>query len=60
MATNLLDKLLAAAQAHGAGSEPDHEIGDLQGILLSCWKQLTAEQQRAVYAEHEGLVTDWL
>jgi hypothetical protein len=60
MAASLLEELMAAARAHGEGSEPDHEVGDLQGVLRSCWKRLTAEQQREVYAEHESVVAEWL
>jgi hypothetical protein len=56
---NLLDRLLAAAAAHGHESDPDHEVGDLQAILRSCWERLTAEQQRAVYEEHDSLVAEW-
>ena len=56
---DLLTRLLAAAEAHALESGTDHEVGDLQGILRSCWKRLTPEQQHDVYAEHGELVTDW-
>ena len=58
--TSLLEELLAAAKAHGDESEPDHEVGDLQGLLTSCWNRLSPDQQREVYGEHEDLVAEWL
>jgi hypothetical protein len=60
MATDLLEKLLAGAAAHAEASDPDHEVGDLQDILRSCWKRLTAEQQREVYDENEDVIVCWL
>lgn len=55
----LLDRLLIAASRHGAKSDPDHEVGDLQDILRSCWNKLTSEQQASVFAEHKQKVEDW-
>lgn len=44
--TNLLDKLFAAADAHGEDSgEPDHTIGDLQGLLRRAWSLMSISQQ---------------
>ena len=60
MTTDMLDKLLAAAEAHGKESDADHEVGDLQGVLRSCWKRLTPKQQLEVYQEHEEIVAGWL
>jgi hypothetical protein len=60
MTSNLLDRLLDAAEAHGRESEPDHEVGDLRDLLLSCWQRLSSAQQRAVYDEHRDLVAEWL
>jgi hypothetical protein len=60
MPTDLLNRLLAAAAAHGTESDSDHEVGDLQAILFSCWQRLTIEQQRDVYREHESIVQEWL
>ena len=37
MTIDPLDQLLAAAQAHGAESAPEHEVGDLRAILVSIW-----------------------
>lgn len=59
MTSSLLEELLAAAKAHGDESEPDHEVGDLQGLLASCWERLTPEQQREVYGEHQELIAEW-
>lgn len=60
MAKGLLETLLAAAKVHGEQSEPDHEVGDLQGVIASCWERLTSVQQREVYEEHGQLVSEWL
>lgn len=60
MTPDLLDKLLAATEAHGDQSEPEHEVGDLRGIVSSCWKRLTPDQQREVFGEHEDMVAEWL
>ena len=54
------DALLIAANKHGMESDPDHEVGDLQDILRSCWKRLTSEQKKEVYREHAELVVTWL
>ena len=60
MATVQLERMFAAAEAHGHASEPDHEVGDLQAVLESCWRRLTPEQRSEVYLEHEDLITEWL
>lgn len=59
VSAELLDKLLQAAQNHGAEEEPDHEAGDLQAIVRSCWAKLTLAQQQEVFEEQADLVTDW-
>lgn len=56
----MLHQLMAAAAAHGHASEPDHEVGDLQTVLHSCWRRLTTEQQREVFEEHQEMVAQWL
>lgn len=60
MTTDLLDKLFAAARAHGEQSEPDHEVGDLREVLASCWCCLTPDQRRSVYDKHQELVAEWV
>ncbi len=60
MTTDLLEELLAAARAHGEASDPEHEVGDLQGLLASCWARLSEAQKRDVYEEHVDIVRDWL
>lgn len=42
----ILDRLLEAARRHGADSEPDHEVGDLQDLLRAAWEQFTSDQRR--------------
>lgn len=38
--TDLLEKLLNAADNHGIDSDPDHTIGDLQDLLRKAWALL--------------------
>ncbi len=45
--------LLNAAEQHGADSEPDHEVGDLQDILRTCFVVMEDNQAKEVMAEHE-------
>lgn len=48
-----LDRLLDAAREHAEDSgEPDHEVGDLQDILRTCWRLLTPAQRQKVLQEH--------
>ena len=41
---------LNAAKKHGQDSEPEHEVGDLQGLLRAIWK-LTSQEQRRAFAK---------
>ena len=54
---DLLDDVLESARRHGAASEPDHEVGDLQDVLRIVWSTLSADQRREVhrayFADHE-------
>ena len=43
-ATLLHDKLIAGATKHGESDEPDHEVGDLQDVLLLALQLMTARQ----------------
>lgn len=54
-----LRTLLDAAEHHGRESEPDHEVGDLQDILFDCWKVMTDDQKKAVYAGAESMLELW-
>jgi hypothetical protein len=60
MATALLGRLLSAAKSHGDQSDPDHEVGDLQALLASCWNRMTPRQRRDVYEAHRDMVSEWL
>jgi hypothetical protein len=42
-----VESLIEAAKRHGAESDPDHEVGDLQDFLRAIWKQLTPAQRAA-------------
>jgi hypothetical protein len=41
---------LNAAEKHGADSEPDHEVGDLQDLMRALYERLT-DSQRAAFAK---------
>lgn len=38
---------IQTAETHGAESEPDHEVGDLQDFLRAAWELFTPEQKLA-------------
>jgi hypothetical protein len=59
MNKNQLEQLLAAAEAHGRESEPDHEVGDLHDLLRACWERLPGASRQEVYDEHAELLA-WL
>lgn len=47
---------LEAARQHGIESEPDHEIGDLQGLLRAIW-EVTSIEQRLAFAQRADVHT---
>ena len=52
-----LARLLEAAEYHAVVSaEGDHQVGDLEDVLRSCWRLLTPEQRAAVMDEHSELL----
>lgn len=46
-----VETMIAAAERHGAESDPDHEVGDLQQILRAAWEIMTPEQRVALAAD---------
>lgn len=42
-----VETYIAAAQRHGADSEPDHEVGDIQDLLRAAWAIFTPDQRTA-------------
>jgi hypothetical protein len=42
-----INVLVRGAEQHGEDSEPDHEVGDLQELLILMWGLLTPEQRVA-------------
>ncbi len=54
----LLRELLQAAANHGQASEPDHQVGDLEALVMACWARLSPAQRREVYEELPP--HDWL
>lgn len=45
--------LLECAREHGENSDPDHEVGDLQDLFVSCWRVMTPDQRRRALADPE-------
>ena len=43
--------LLECAVAHGENSEPDHEVGDLQDLLVACWSVMSPAQRGLALSE---------
>jgi hypothetical protein len=60
--TTFIDRLIHAAQQHGELSEPEMEIGDLQGIAYALWRHLTTEQRKKVEADEalNNLIVEWV
>jgi hypothetical protein len=56
MPSDRCERLIAAAKKHGENSNPDHEVGDLQDILRSCFEVMTPEQRKQVFETHSELV----
>lgn len=55
-----LEEILAAAAEHGAQSEPDHEVGDLQDVLSYCWAKLSEKNREEVYKHFKPTIDAWL
>lgn len=49
---NVVEDLIKAAEAHGQDSDPDHEVGDLQDILRTCFIVMEDKQAQEVLDEH--------
>lgn len=56
MPSDLCERLINAAKNHGMDSEPDHEVGDLQDILRTCFEVMSIEQRKQVFETHQELV----
>jgi hypothetical protein len=54
-----LDLILAAAEIHGEESDPEHEVGDLQGVIYTMWNVLSDDQKAVVVASTAELVDQW-
>lgn len=55
-----VETLILAAEEHGKQSEPDHEVGDLQDMLRTCWAFLSIAAKRKVLDNHRELISTWL
>lgn len=49
----LLQKLIDAADAHGEDSDPDHTVGDLQGMLWTAWELLPSSGKKALLESND-------
>ncbi len=56
---DLLEQIERSARAHGAASEPDHEVGDLLDALRIAWAELSPVQQARVHREYFRAHDDW-
>jgi hypothetical protein len=45
-----VERIVTAAQQHGANSQPDHEVGDLQEVLRAAWSLMLPEQRDQLMA----------
>lgn len=51
-----VDRVLRAAEEHGLGTgEPEHQVGDLEGVLRAAWALMTPEQRDSLMAGAEAL-----
>ena len=55
--TGYLD-LLKAARYHGTESEPDHEVGDLQDVVIAAWSIMSVEHRAKLLSELDNLA-EW-
>lgn len=54
-----VERLLAAAHAHGDASGVEHEAGDIQEVVRECWKRLTPQAKREVMGACGELLAEW-
>jgi len=54
-----LEALMEAARAHGQEDDPEHEVGDLQQLLMAAWRIMDTRQRRALFLEFLDLIEDW-
>jgi hypothetical protein len=54
-----IENLITAAELHGQESEPDHEVGDLQDVLRTCWRLMSGDQRRMAYEAHMDLLNQF-
>jgi hypothetical protein len=55
----LVEKIIEAAKTHGEESEPDMEVGDLQGALRAAWTVMSPEQRKAAFEAVREDVESW-
>lgn len=48
--TTNVEEMIEAANRHGEGSDPDHEVGDLQELLRAAFELLTDDAKKAFFA----------
>ena len=52
--TKAIRRLLDAAKTHGLHEDPEHEVGDLQDLLLAAWGLMSPEQRASLLASDEA------
>jgi len=49
----IINKLIQAAENHGKDGNPQHQVGDLEGMLRLCWSMLSVQAQHDLLAKDE-------
>jgi len=47
--------LIRAAEYHGGLDDPDHEVGDLQDVVVAAWGLLSKKQRTKLLSDCEDL-----
>lgn len=56
---DVAERLLLAAERHGADSDPDHEAGDLRDIIREMWDLLPGPARATLYQARKDYLDDW-
>jgi hypothetical protein len=53
-----VEDIITSAYWHGQKSEPEHQVGDLEAVLRTCWALLSPTERMFVYEEHAEIL-EW-